>query len=163
MLSDLSKAYEHIRYAALRARAATFGFPLRLLRLLLALYAMDRVLVFDGAAAQPFRPQNGVAAGCSFADLMMRLMVLAAMDAVQEAWPSVLGAAVVDDMQLQTMGPRGTATRTMKGAAKLLHRTLLDAKLVVNVGKLALLSNDREAAAEVAKGVQTHIRHAVHV
>ena len=152
ILFDLSKAYEHLRFHLLAAKANTLHFPLRLLRLLVALYKMDRAVTLDGATSAPFSPWSGAVAGCSFADLTMRIFIICALDAVKAHWPSIRPAAVVDDIQLQSIGTRGEATSTAKGATRHLLRELADAKLVVNQGKLAVISNDPAAAKDVARG-----------
>eukprot|EP00959_Pyramimonas_sp_CCMP1952_P158615 3317802-Pyramimonas_sp.AAC.1 len=70
---DLSKAYEHIPWALLVARARELGFDMMLLRLLIRLYALPRLVTVDGAAMGWRVPQRGAVAGCSFADLCMRI------------------------------------------------------------------------------------------
>ena len=153
ILFDLTKAYEHLRFDLLAARAAQLGFPRELLRLLLSFYSMDRVIVLDSVATAPIQPQRGVFAGCSFADLMMRIVVITTLDPVIARWPSARLANVVDDIQVQSIGPMAYAVRVAQGVARGLKFELDRAKMAVNEEKLMLLANTKEAADELARKV----------
>jgi hypothetical protein len=100
VLFDLSKAYEHILFNVLRGKAAKFGFPLRLLRLLISMYTIPRIVMLAGVATGAFWPLRAVVAGCSFADLMMRVYIMDILDCIAEVWPKAHLGNVVD-----TAGP----------------------------------------------------------
>ena len=88
-LLDLSKAYEHILFDRLWAKGIAAGFPLDVLRLLLFCYGMPRRIQLAGVATVVCEPRRAVAAGCSFADLMMRLYLLDILDETCRLRPSV--------------------------------------------------------------------------
>ena len=52
------------------------GFPLDAIRLLIALYAMPRTVLVEGAFVAEADPRQSVTAGCSCADVTMMLVML---------------------------------------------------------------------------------------
>ena len=107
VLPGMRKAYEHLKWRVLWRKWQRHGFPLELLALLLELYAMPRVVMLKRAVSHAVNPLQAVVAGCSFADVMMRLHFLAILDDCHATWPSASLANVVDDIQYQAspMGP----------------------------------------------------------
>ena len=82
-------------------------------------------------------PANRVIAGCNFADLMMRIVMLPILDGVMGAWPrgeakgkvTLSAVGVVDDIQLHVVGPLQLAVSTLVGAFGSLARGLCKAQL----------------------------------
>eukprot|EP00972_Heterocapsa_arctica_P034932 5142638-Heterocapsa_arctica.AAC.1 len=77
---------------------------------------MQRVLKIGSVATHPFSPGNSVAAGCHWADLLMRLALIDILDDTITAWPSVMAAVVADDVQIQAVGSTVMVARTISGA-----------------------------------------------
>ena len=155
VLFDLKKAYEHMRYDVLRRAAEKHDFPLLLMRLLLSFCSMMRVLSLGNLVAFGCMPMRGVVAGCSFADIMMRLCLIDPLDRVTEAWPSLRLADVVDDAQMLGIGDARRVVPIVKGAIRRFQQEVRGVSLVLNEGKTALVSNDLEAARRLTKEVPT--------
>ena len=132
VLFDLKKAYEHIRYDVPRRAAEKHDFPLLLMRLLLSFYSMMRVLSLGNLVAFGCLPMRGVVAGCSFADIMMRLTLIDTLDRVSEAWPSLRLADVVDDFQMLRIGNARRVVPIVKGATRMFQQEVRGVGLVLN-------------------------------
>eukprot|EP00972_Heterocapsa_arctica_P005460 806392-Heterocapsa_arctica.AAC.1 len=65
---------------------------------------------------------NSVAAGCHWADSLVRLALIDVLDDTIAAWPSVMAAVVADDVQIQAVGTTVVVARTISGAYKTLAR-----------------------------------------
>ena len=140
VLVDIQKAYENIRYSDLWAKAVRHKFPLHVLRLLLTMYSMTRMVKVGNVATAPFSALNSVAAGCQWADLLMKLSLIDILDDVVEAWPSTIPAVVADDVQLLATGPERQVVYVTAGAFKVLAAGLERAHLPLAVNKLCLLA-----------------------
>ena len=151
ILFDIQKAYESLRYADLWAKAVRHGFPLVILRLLLVFYTMLRVVRVGMIVTRPVLARNSAAAGCHWADLLMRLALIDILDAVLEAWPYVMPAVVADDIQLLAMGPERMVVASAAGAFKVLALGLQRACLPLAVNKLCLLATSPAIAAAIGR------------
>eukprot|EP00972_Heterocapsa_arctica_P025199 3713316-Heterocapsa_arctica.AAC.1 len=106
IMLDLRKAYEHIQVDFLLQQAIAYGLDMCIFRLLLMLYTIDRVIVLGVVATDAMTPLRVVPAGCSFADLMMRLALMELVTRVADSWAGVRLAAVVDDIQILSVGSK---------------------------------------------------------
>jgi hypothetical protein len=148
---DLAKAYEHLRHDCLRLKAEETGFSLLLLEFLLGLYGMRRSIVVDGVSTGFVRARRSVVPGCSFADVLMRLYMLTPMDALAQAWPSLMLAVVVDDVQGMVVGRRAAVANTSARAYRQARAALEAIGLTLSDKKLVFMTNDNEVANIVAR------------
>ena len=151
ILIDLRKAYENLHFDHLLTQAREFGFDLRVFRLLIALYSMTRLVQWEGCVAEGCNPTKAVAAGCSFADLMMRLALMGIIGRVQDVWSSIRLVVVVDDIQLLATGSHMGVVAPLSRAYAMLTAALTAAKLKLAEDKLVMLSTSSDVAASLAK------------
>jgi len=159
-LIDLEKAFENISFEWLWVSAQKYGYPLRLLRFLIALYSGPRDVMVDKIATVLVHALlNGVVAGCSHATAMMKLALITSLDHTKQAWKSVFMAVVVDDTQFQAVGPKNMVVRLVGGAARCFCEHAKEhAKLVLNMSKLEVVVDDPQTANEVLKGLGVKAR-----
>ena len=164
-LIDLEKAFERIFFSWLCQAAVKYKFPLRLLRGLLSLYAGPRCVIVDGVATSVVRAvMHGVIAGCAHATALMRLALLESLDTTQKEWPLVQLTVVVDDTQVQAVGPERLVEQVVQGAA----RTFCDharscARLVVHPGKLNVVASATPLQQAIQRAVGAKASKAVSV
>ncbi len=168
-LLDLHKAYEHVRHQYLQAQAVQYGFNWKLLRFLLALYSMNRVIMVGRVVTTVVRAGRTIVAGCSFATTLLRLALIRVLDLAVQRWPPpcLHYAVVVDDIQLQGIGPDAAkVTSAIQGATGFLIDLLtVECKLVVSMKKFQVLTNSKESAEVVqrskllSRGLRPHARN----
>ena len=73
-LLDLVKAFDRIPHWLLVREAVKLGYPLRLLRLSLATYLLDRVIRIGGVVSHTVVALRGITAGSGFATTEMRVI-----------------------------------------------------------------------------------------
>ena len=92
-----------------------YGFPLQLLRFLFALYTAPRHFVIGRGVVRTAVPTRSTVAGCSFADIMMCLVMLWVNEQVAAASDAMI-AVVADDFQILCVGKRGPACKSFIAA-----------------------------------------------
>ena len=104
-LLDLVKAFETVPHDMLVAAAKLRGYPLRLLRLSLEAYRLQRVVGVDGAFSKRIRATRGITAGSGFATAELKLLLLDLVVLLHARWPRVLVVKLyVDDLTLAACG-----------------------------------------------------------
>ena len=106
IMFDVIKAFESIDHLILFQHARRCNFSLVVLRFLLNLYSMPRTVKVGQIATKIVCASRSVVPGCSFADLMMRLMLMPTMDFVVRQWSSLHVGVVVNDVQILAIGGR---------------------------------------------------------
>eukprot|EP00972_Heterocapsa_arctica_P111964 16429094-Heterocapsa_arctica.AAC.1 len=91
------------------------------------------------------------AAGCHWADLLMRLALIYVLDDTIAAWPSIMAAVVADDVQIHAVGSTMVVARTMSGAYKSLARGLGAASLPLTMHKLCRFTTSKDLAMAIGK------------
>ena len=166
--ADISKAYENISFQDLQEKAIDANFNVIILRFLIGLYRQGRVILHGEVASSICFPANGVIAGCNFADMMMRIVLLPILDRIVENWPRrtvaekvcLTAVGVVDDVQLHVVGPCKLAAATLAGAFAELAGGLVKARLPLNKKKLAATGTSKSfleelsAASPLLKGAE---------
>ena len=72
---DVSKAFDHLDWRVVQHAARTLGFPIVLLRFLLRLYVVRRHVVIGNGIARSSSAMRSSMAGCTFADLVIFLVM----------------------------------------------------------------------------------------
>ena len=80
ILLDIAKAFENVLHHILVRRALDLGFNIWLLKFLLALYRGPRVIVVGSVPGVLVHATQTIVAGCAFADLLMRCMLIEDLD-----------------------------------------------------------------------------------
>lgn len=99
-LLDLQKAYEHVPCKHLQTQSLKHGFNQYILRYLITIYSMLRSILIAGVATPIVRATRTIVPGDSFADMMMALAIMSAIDSSQEHNKHVSFAVPADDVQL---------------------------------------------------------------
>ncbi len=81
---DLKKFYEHITATDFAIGAIQVGIPLHIILLTSHLYTGPRLLRVRQAVADPLFPRRSVVAGCTWATVHVRVMMLLPLDRFQE-------------------------------------------------------------------------------
>ena len=108
---------------------------------------------------------HGVIAGCAHATALMRLALLESLDTTRERWPLATLTVVVDDTQVQAVGPERLVEHVVKGAARTFCEHARDcARMVVHPGKLCVVATasplqqaiQRAVGAKASKALSVH-------
>eukprot|EP00973_Karenia_brevis_P046875 6504070-Karenia_brevis.AAC.1 len=84
------------------------GFPIRVVRLCLVIYAGPRIVSVDGAVTNIFRLSTSIVAGCTFATTLLRVVLLECLDMGQRLYPAVSFYVYVDDIDIGAYGDEET-------------------------------------------------------
>ena len=107
LLLDISKCYEHVVHAVLQDKAIARDYPLCLLRVSIASYVWQRVIVLEKrVAAVPVLPCRGIIAGNAMATTELTLYTLDGIRSVRRAEPTSTAATQVDDISLTVVVDR---------------------------------------------------------
>jgi hypothetical protein len=104
-LLDLVKAFDRIPQWLLVQEAAELGYPLKILRLSIAVYKLVRVVRIGGVVSKTILAWRGITAGSIFATTEMRVILIRVMDAATKMFPRVNPVLFVDDLAAEMMGP----------------------------------------------------------
>ena len=88
-LLDLVKAFDRIPLWLLVREAVALGYPLKVLRLSIAVYRFNRVIRIDGVVSHTVLALRGVAAGSGIATIEMLMVMLRVVDAAVTLFPRV--------------------------------------------------------------------------
>ena len=88
-----------------RCEAVELGYPLKVLRLSIAVYQLERVIRIGGVVSHSIRAGRGITAGSGFATAEMRLIMIRAVDAAVTLFPRVNPTLFVDDLAADMTGP----------------------------------------------------------
>eukprot|EP00973_Karenia_brevis_P079843 11079498-Karenia_brevis.AAC.1 len=117
-LLDMVKCYEKIRHPIVHEAALRMGFPLRIVRVCLAIYAGKRIISVDGAVTQFFKIGTSIVAGCSFATTILRVVLLECLDLGCKLYPQIALYVYVDDIDLGTSGDEEAVIEVIAGATR---------------------------------------------
>ena len=116
ILADLLKFYELVSHDALRREAEAVGFNLRLLRALCVIYSSPRIALAGGCASEPFAVGGTIAAGCSCATGLAKVMLIGLLRLVRGSSPLVTVKNIVDDVGIMCYGTPERAARDLSRA-----------------------------------------------
>ena len=97
-LLDLVKAFDRIPLWLLVQEAAALGYPLKILRLSISVYTLERVIRIGGVVSKTILAWRGITAGSIFATTEMRVILIRAMDVGTKAFPRVNPVLFVDGL-----------------------------------------------------------------
>ena len=141
VFTDLAKFYEHVSHEELRQAAGATDFDLRLLRGYVAIYRLPRRAVYKGAVPELFHANGTIAAGCSGALALSKLLLATLLRRIKGDFRTVGVLNIVDDVVLQSTGGPQTVASELAGA----HGQLLDGfaaiRQPVAAKKTAFLAN----------------------
>ena len=100
-LMDLVKAFESVPHDQLWDAASRHGYPLAILRLALAAYAMPRTISSDGACSRLVTAARGITAGSGTATAELRALILDLIDRLAHDYPQLIQAIYVDDVNIE--------------------------------------------------------------
>ena len=97
---DFRKFYETMSHSRLRSQAVKFGFPLPVVDAAIGAYRMARILTYEGQASEEHFPAQGIVAGDSLSDVLVKLYYLEAFDDFVALHPGIELDVYFDDIQL---------------------------------------------------------------
>ncbi len=148
LLWDMASYYELVRRLPLWHRARRLQFPVVILRVALSLYDRPRMLSLNGALSRPLLADNGIIAGCSFANALTRAYSVEAYDRVAVAigdMPVEHGAldVFVDDVALTITGTKTQVVAAITEAKDVLkHEIEANLYCDIEMSKAAVVSSD---------------------
>ena len=117
-LLDMVKCYEKIKHPIVAAAARKAGFPMRLVRVCLAIYAGPRILSIDGVVSDVFTIGTSIVAGCTFATRILRVVLIECMDMASRWYPRVRLYVYVDDIDIEAIGDEASVRNDIIGATR---------------------------------------------
>ena len=127
-LLDLVKAFDRIPLWLLVREAVALGYPLRLLRLSIAAYKLERVVRIGGVVSHTVTAWRGITAGSGFATTEMRIVMIRVIDAATMLYPRVTPTLFVDDLAAEMTGQSSHVVDQLGGSlstSRLVSRTLV--------------------------------------
>ena len=100
-LMDLVKAFETVPHDRVWEAAHRRGYPMAILRLALAAYAMPRSISSDGAFSRLVVAAWGITAGSGTATAELRAIIFDLIDIMSKEFPQIIPAIYVDDVNLE--------------------------------------------------------------
>ncbi|CAK0802081.1 unnamed protein product [Prorocentrum cordatum] len=143
---DIRKFYEHVRHDVLWTSAQRFGFNLKLLRGLLAIYQAPRIVLAGGMASAPFGAGGAVLAGCACATAVAKLPLLGGLLAAGARRPLATLRNLVGDVSLQAVGSARLVVDQLAGASGEVLRHLRAHHLSLNEDKSVFLASSAQVA-----------------
>ena len=114
-LLDLVKAFDRIPLWLLVREAIALGYPLRILRLSIAVYKLNRVVRIGSVVSHTVVALRGITAGSGFATAEMRLIMIRAIDAALKLFPRVNPTLFVDDLAADMTAPANHLVEQLGG------------------------------------------------
>ena len=114
-LLDLVKAFDRIPLWLLVREAIALGYPLRVLRLSVAVYKLSRVIRIGGVVSHSVVALRGITAGSGFATSEMRLIMIRVVDTAVRLFPRVNPTLFVDDLAADMTGPSNHVVEQLGG------------------------------------------------
>jgi hypothetical protein len=154
-LIDLVKAFEMIPHQELINAAASREYPLKLLRLSLAAYRLQRAVGINGLFAECVRATRGITAGSGHATTELRVLLIDMVAAIQSRWPPASGVNLllyVDDLTIMATGTeqevRDKIDRITAFTAHILEEVL---RLEISTKKSVITASSPKLAAAIAR------------
>ena len=146
---DMKKAYEVIEYNHLIKEAEALRYPMKLLRVHIAMYSSDRYVRMNGMVKNAGAAGRGICAGCGAATTHSKVHHLRPMEKVALTIPRVRLKVFVDDLQLDQEDSETDLMRYFpKAAAAVLKMLKEDLKADVAEDKAALVAGNQKLAAK---------------
>ena len=103
---DAKYFYDYFRHATLIVNAILLKAPLRVLRFCLQAYRCPRFVSVCGRTLRSILPSRSIVAGCTFADLWVRIYTLPGLDDLCRRHPRADIDMYYDDLGLTVRAPR---------------------------------------------------------
>ena len=114
-LLDLVKAFELVPLWLLLREAIALGYPLKILRLSMATYLLERVIRIGKVISKSVWAIRGITAGSGFATTEMRVILIRIVDKTCKLYPMVTPTLFVDDLAADVTAPAKALTQQFGG------------------------------------------------
>ncbi len=169
---DIQTFYEHVTISEIAVGALKQGVPLAVVLLTSHLYLGPRLIKVGEAVSEPIHPTRSVVAGCTWATVHVRVMLLPAIDVFMEQvrsmasdWSVTSSASLyVDDGVLVTSGQLSAVAFVHRWATQLLlqfisnvlHKSVAPDKLACIVSSLRLRNSLKDDFTRMGFAVAFH-------
>ena len=154
LLLDLAKAFERVPHDLLVQEARAVGYPLPLLRLSLAAYALPRTVAIGGTYSSLVTATRGITAGSGTATTELRVLLLRLLDRIAKKYPSLLMSVYVDDVSAQTTNTEKGVQAIMQQAGTDLARGLQALRLELSATKCSCTASTARLGHAVAHSLR---------
>jgi len=113
VIADFHKFYETVNLEDLVERAKKLGFPEVLVRAAVACYRMERVVLFEGKAAESAWPTTGIVAGDTLATALVKVYYHDAIKNLCARWPEAEIDIYIDDLSAVIRGEEEAVAAAM--------------------------------------------------
>ena len=148
--ADIEKFYENVSHEVLLREAVAVGFPLRLLKPLLALYSGPWAVVVNGAAGAILQAVGTILAGCSCATVLAKVLLHRLLARGTALYSSVQAKNVVDDVSLAAQGSACQVAALLGSASLVLLQGLADLRLPLSHRKTVYTATSVRVALRLA-------------
>ena len=149
--ADFSKYYEHIGHEELKIAAQAWGFDLGLLRALCCAYLAPRRARIGSCLSEAIMANGTVAAGCSCATALAKLLLLSALRAAALAALMAGLLNVVDDVSGHVAGPLTMVAQQLGAAYRAFCAKMAEARLPLSRSKTKALATSKELRAALMR------------
>jgi len=147
----LVKAFDRITQWLLVREDIALGYPLKLLRLSIAVYKLNRVIRIGGVVSHSVVALRGITAGSGFATAEMRLIMIRAVDAALKLFPRVNPTLFVDDLAADMTGPTNHVVDQLGGFIEVVALFIKDTNQELSSTKSLCTASHKEVGELLCK------------
>jgi hypothetical protein len=101
VLADITKCFENVNLLLLFRKLLYHGFNQTIAGIVVKQYSRERILLFGKSGTRSVYTNQGIIAGCAFANVILSCYMLELMDSYTKRWPNISVGRLVDDITLQ--------------------------------------------------------------
>ena len=145
-LLDMVKAYERVPHAWLVRQGIKYSYPMRILRLSICAYRLQRTVVIDKVCSVLIAATRGITAGAGHATVELRLLLIEFLDDVVYSCRRITLTVFVDDTSLEVSGPKARVKKELVKATSMFTKALVAVGMEFSPTKNAVMATDNQLA-----------------
>ena len=162
-LMDLVKAFDYVPKWLLVREAIALNYPLKILRLSIATYELNRVIRIGNVVSKTVTAVTGITAGSGFATTEMRLVLIRVVDRALSLYPTITPTLFVDDLAAAVCAPAKHAIAQMGGFIEYVARFITDTRQALSPTKCNVTASTKKIGDAVvarwkSKGILIHFQ-----
>ena len=129
--------------------AAALGYPLKILRLSIATYLLERVIRIGSVVSKSVWALRGITAGSGFATLEMRIIMIRIVDEACRLYPMVAPTLFVDDLAADVTAPAALVVKQLGGFIETVAKFVDDTRQELSKTKSLLTATTKKIGDEL--------------
>ena len=129
--------------------ATALGYPLRVLRLSIATYLLERVIRIGRVVSKSVVAIRGITAGSGFATTEMRIIMIRIVDEACKLYPMIVPTLFVDDLATDVTAPAKFVVKQLGGVIETVAKFIDDTKQELSKTKSLLTATTAKIGDEL--------------